>query len=229
MQRFFVTFPLNIDVVLSDSGLVNQISRVLRMKEGESVILFDGDGSETIYEIQEIAKKTIHLRGKERYFPNTEPKKNITLCQALPNKYEKIEFILQKWIEVGIKKFFFFRSERSQKLMLSDAKKERFTLIAKEALEQCWGVIFPEIIFLETFPEVTPGANLVLDTVGKESYGREFLDIQDMVVWVGPEWGWSEGERTNMNDYDFIFVHFWRRVLRTETAGVVTAFSLIYQ
>lgn len=64
MQRFFVTFPLNIDVILTDIGLINQITRVLRMREGESVILFDGDGSETEYEIQEIGKKSIHLRGK---------------------------------------------------------------------------------------------------------------------------------------------------------------------
>lgn len=96
MQRFFVTFPLGIDVVLTDSTIVNQITRVLRMKEGESVILFDGDGSETEYQIIKIEKKSIHLRGQGRTFPRTEPQIRVTLYQALPNKHEKIEYILQK-------------------------------------------------------------------------------------------------------------------------------------
>ena len=117
-----------------------------------------------------------------------EVHKSITLCQALPNKYEKIEYILQKGVEIGIKKFVFFRSDRSQKLILSDGKKERFLLIAKEALEQCGGVIFPEILFVEDFSGVDKQlTNIVLDTIGKESYCREFMDIQDMVLWVGPE------------------------------------------
>jgi 16S rRNA (uracil1498-N3)-methyltransferase len=61
----------------------------------------------------------------------------VSLYQALPNKYEKIEYILQKGVEVGISKFVFFRSDRSQKLLLSPAKIERFAAIAREAVEQC--------------------------------------------------------------------------------------------
>ncbi len=70
----------------------------------------------------------------------------------MPNKIEKIEYILQKGVEVGIRKFVFFRSERSQKLILSDAKKTRLITIAREALEQCGGLVMPEIDFVnETF------------------------------------------------------------------------------
>ena len=61
----------------------------------------------------------------------------ITLYQALPNKIEKIEYILQKGVEVGIGKFVFFRSDFSQKLSLSDTKKVRLIAIAREAVEQC--------------------------------------------------------------------------------------------
>ena len=61
----------------------------------------------------------------------------ITLYQALPNKIEKIEYILQKGVEVGIGKFVFFRSDFSQKLVLSDTKKVRLRAIVREAVEQC--------------------------------------------------------------------------------------------
>jgi RsmE family RNA methyltransferase len=50
-------------------------------------------------------------------------------------------------VEVGISRFIFFRSDRSQKLLLSTAKIERFISIAREAVEQCGGMIVPEIVF----------------------------------------------------------------------------------
>jgi RsmE family RNA methyltransferase len=55
----------------------------------------------------------------------------------MPNKLEKLEYIIEKGVEVGVRKFVFFRSDRSQKLILSDAKKSRLIAIAREALEQC--------------------------------------------------------------------------------------------
>ena len=231
MQRFFVPFPLSIDVVVTDQDMIHQFTRVLRFQLWEHVILFDGDGSETEYEIVSIEKKSISLKGIARSFPRTEPSKYVVLYQALPNKIEKIEYILQKWVEVGVRKFIFFRSDRSQKLVLSDSKIARFHAIAREAVEQCGGLVLPEIQFqndTKSLPKSTI-QNVVLDTVGKERYLREFSDIQDIGLWVGPEGGWSEEERQKMIDNGFIFAHFSERVMRTETAGVVVAFSLLNQ
>lgn len=230
MQRFFVPFPLSIDVVLTDADIIHQFTRVLRFQIGDHVILFDGDGSETEYEIVAIEKKSISLKGIARTFPKTEATKSVTLYQALPNKIEKIEYILQKWVEIGIKKFIFFRSDRSQKLVLSDSKIARFHAIAREAVEQCGGLVLPEIHFLEkkgTLPE--SWIHMVLDTLWEQKKLREFSDIQDIGLWVGPEWGWSEEERQEMIWSGFIFAHFSERVMRTETAGVVVAFSLLNQ
>ena len=137
MQRFFVSFPLDIDMSITDVDIYHQITRVLRMRPGDRIVLFDGDRSETLYVIESIDKKTIRLHGESRSFPDTEPNKIITLYQALPNKIEKIEYILQKGVEIGIRRFIFFRSDYSQKLILSDGKKERLSVIAQEAVEQC--------------------------------------------------------------------------------------------
>ena len=89
----------------------------------------------------------------------------------MPNKYEKIEYILQKGVEIGITKFVFFRSDRSQKLLVTPAKIERFENIAREALEQCGGMVMPEIRWLEKLPEnleqITDKnySSIVLDTL----------------------------------------------------------------
>lgn len=171
MQRFFVTFPLQIDMSITDPDMVHQLTRVLRIQVGENIVLFSGDGSETEYTIISIDKKTIQLCGQAQKYPNTESKKKIHLYQAMPNKYEKIEYILQKGVEIGITKFVFFRSDRSQKLVITPAKIERFENIAREALEQCGGMIMPDIYWLEKLPEnleqITDKnySSIVLDTL----------------------------------------------------------------
>ncbi len=228
MQRFFVTFPLHIDMHITDSDIVHQLTRVLRVQVSDHIILFSGDGTETEYEIVSIEKKSIWLRGYAQNTPNTEPKKQVTLYQALPNKYEKIEYILQKWVEIGITRFIFFKSDRSQKLVMSPAKIERCMTIAREALEQCGWTIMPEILFHEKFMKYdTSGVNMVLDTIGSNTRISSYDSVQDIAIWVGPEWGWSENERSIMSNNGFIFARFWERVLRTETAGIVIGFGLM--
>lgn len=96
MQRFFVDFPLAIDMSITDSNMVHQLTRVLRIQVGESIILFSGDGVDHEYEVQYIDKKSIQLRGKSNIIRNSESRKKVYLFQALPNKYEKIEYIIQK-------------------------------------------------------------------------------------------------------------------------------------
>ncbi len=234
MQRFFISWPLGIDMILRDDEIIHQISRVLRAKCGEHIVLFDGDGSETEYEITEITKKSITLRGIERRFPKTETDKSITLIQALPNKYEKIEYILQKWIEIGIQKFIFFKSERSQNLAVSPSKETRFYLIAKEAVEQCWWVKIPEILFLEKWwidaciwYSQDNRVHVTLDTIG-EKYSRVLISEKNISLWIGPEGGWSETERDKMKEYWFITARFWERIFRTETAGIVIGFLFLH-
>ena len=231
MQRFYSDTPLPIDLTIDCMDQVHQMTRVLRLKEWDEVIFFDGDGSETLYEIIQIEKKRIFLRGKDRYFPEgREPRRNITLYQALPNKHEKIEWIIQKAVEVGIRRIVFFRSDRSQKLMLSDAKKRRYQLIAREALEQCGGLVPLEIEWHDTLSDPLlqrPGKHHVLHTAAQSS---RFGDIvwDQIHLWVGPEGGWSEGEIMKMGDYGFIINQFSQRILRTETAGIVVAYGLIH-
>ncbi len=256
MHRFFAPFPLSIDLVVIHDELLHQLIRVLRSEKGDRIILFDGDGSETEYEIVSIEKKSIGLKGVARIFPKTEPRKHITLYQALPNKIEKIEYILQKWVEVSIERFLFFRSDFSQKMIISDSKIARFNAIAREAVEQCGGLKLPEIVFKEnidlshkdtyqferkplnhkannfsplSYWELSKLTHVILDTVWSERRLGEFSHLSDIGIWVGPEGGWSESERIIMNNNGFISAHFSERVLRTETAWVVVGFAFLNQ
>ncbi len=101
MQRFsFPLLSLGKDLSMTDSSFVHQISHVLRAKIGESIILFNGDAYEYIYTIGAITKKDITLTFVEKHKNTHNPNISIRLYQAIPNKYEKIEYILQKGTEV---------------------------------------------------------------------------------------------------------------------------------
>lgn len=233
MQRFFVLYNLGEDIEITEANLFHQLTRVLRTRVDDYIALFNGDKSEHIYQMESIWKKSLTIKWVKQYFPNTEYKKKVTLYQALPNKLEKIEYIVQKWVEVGIQKFVFFRSDRSQKLILSDIKKNRIATIALEAVEQCGGLQMPEIVFLDSIKEwdfqKESWKHIVLDTMDISARLSDFCTFQEMSLWVGPEWGWSEAERVNMNQYGFIFARFGERIMRTETAGCVMAFALLNQ
>lgn len=141
-------------MIWTESDRIHQITRVLRLQKGESIVVFDGDGSESEYRITHQEKRAIHLERIQKLYPkHRESDIHITLYQALPNKHEKLEWIIQKSVEIGIKKVIFFRSDRSQKLVISDAKKVRYGLIAQEALEQCGGLVPLEIEYLDHIPE----------------------------------------------------------------------------
>lgn len=211
MQRFYVQFPLQSDIEISDRDICHQLTRVLRIESGVHIVLFSGDGTESEYVIGEITKKSIALHLHIKRSTQTEPTRQITLYQALPNKMEKIEYILQKGVEIGIHRFVFFRSEFSQKIILSDGKKDRFQSIAREALEQCGGLVMPQIEYLDTplkYENNVSTRNIVLDTTGTPKRLTEMPRDQEIGLWVGPEGGWSEDERSKMRENGFIFVRF---------------------
>lgn len=229
MQRFFCTSPLTIDMTISDSAFVHQISRVLRTRVGDTIILFSGDGLEYMYAVQRIEKNAIYLRWLSQTKNLNDPLTHIHLYQALPNKYEKIEYIIEKGVEVGIASFTFFRSDFSQKLAVTSQKISRFQAIAREALEQCGGSRFPRITFLDSydFRNWLSYPSLTLHTnVQKLNQYLPFSHEIGLFVW--PEGGWSEREIWEMCKSGSITVQFWWRILRTETAASVVAFSLLH-
>ena len=151
MQRFLFPHVPGPTVTTDDPDLVHQLTRVLRSKAGDRIVLFSELGGGE-YEIVGIEKKRLTFSRVREIEPSGDPRTRITLFQALPNKYEKLEYAIQKGVEVGISDFVFFPSERSQKLAITENKIERFEAIAKEAVEQCGGFRMPGLKFEKAWP-----------------------------------------------------------------------------
>lgn len=230
MQRFYYDIKLWSDLIIEDKDFFHQISHVLRSLISDEIMIFNGDSYDYIYEIKEITKKWIKLSLKEQIKNKKDNELVINLYQATPNKYEKIEYILQKWVEVGIRNFIFYPSERSQKLVINDKKIERFKFIIKESLEQCSGNILPTLTFLYKLDlSSIKWDKIVCHTKTENSINLKDFKISTNLInaFVWPEWWYSDKEITNFLDNWSQIINFWERVLRTETTGVVLGFYLL--
>lgn len=235
MQRFYLSSlnTTNFTYVLTDEIMIHQLVKVLRVKIWEKIIFFDWeDMYDYIYEIKQINKKDIVLEQVWRENKDSEIKFELNLYQAIPNKMEKIEYIIQKWVEVWIKNFVFYRSSRSQKLVISDSKIDRLNKIIVEAVEQSNRNYVPELVILEKFDfsVLKNDQNIIFHTVSEDSKSLNNIEFEynkNINLFVWPEWWFSDED---LKDFKRVFwqkVHLGNRILRTETTWIVTSFYII--
>ena len=235
MQRFYISDLNTTDFNFSikDKEIIHQLTKVLRIKIWESIIFFDGsDSFDYIFRVKKIFDKSIDFEQVWREENKSEIDFELNLYQAIPNKLEKVEYIIQKWVEIWIKNFVFFRSERSQKLIMSDNKLERLQKIAIEAVEQSWRLHVPEIVFLDKydFSPLIKNQNIFFYIISENSklIQKTKIDYDNTInLFVWPEWGFSDDEIKKFKNMFFEQVHLWDRILRTETTWMVTSFYII--
>ena len=235
MQRFY--FP-NLEesddnIVIKNHDLLNQLNKVLRAKAWDGFAFFNGiDEKDFIYKIVTIEKREAYLEKEWEKKINSEIDFDLNIIWALPNKIDKIEYILQKWVEVWITGFYFFKAERSQKLILSPNKIERLNKIIIEATEQSGRSRVPELIIEDNInlEDFNWNENILFHTKDDNSIWLKDLKL-DYSKWinlfVGPEGGFWDEEIDVFKQVWFKKVHLWNRILRTETTGVVTWFYII--
>jgi len=235
MQRFY--FP-NLEksddnIVIKNPDLLNQLNKVLRAKAWDDFAFFNGiDEKDFIYKIVTIEKREAYLEKEWEKEVSSEIDFDLNIIWALPNKIDKIEYILQKWVEIWITGFYFFKAERSQKLILSPNKIERLNKIIIEATEQSGRSRVPELIIEDNInlEDFNWNENILFHTKDDNSVSLKDLKL-DYSKWinlfVGPEGGFCDEEISVFKQVWFKKVHLWNRILRTETTWIVTWFYII--
>lgn len=233
MQRFY----LNTDIlwinefILKDEEIIYQLSKVLRAKKWEKIIFFDWINlTDFIYEINLIEKKSIILNFVSKI--NKENiKKDLNLYQALPNKLDKIEEIIQKWTEIWYNNFYFYKSNRSQNIQLSPNKLVRLEKIIKEATEQSNRNTIPKIIFLTKLDLINIiWENIFFHTNLDNSKKLSELSLnftKKINIFVWPEWWFDEKENEIFLKNKFIKINLWNNILRTENTPIVVWFYIL--
>lgn len=235
MQRFYFEALEKDDdsITIKNPELLNQFNKVLRIKIWDELAFFNWiDDIDFIFSVKEIQKREVYLEKVWFMNINSEIDFDLNIFWALPNKLDKMEYIIEKWVEVWVTWFYFFRSERSQKLILSPNKIERLNKIIIEATEQSWRSRIPELIIEDdiSLADFKNNENIFFHTIDDKSVSLKNLKIEyqkgiNLFVW--PEWWFSSKEVSTFENLGFKKVHLWNRILRTETTWVVASFFLV--
>lgn len=227
MPRFYVDFALSPDSVVELPDDVVRHLNVLRVKNTEEIVLFNGNGKSypALPEVLEKRRASVRILREEA--TDNESPLNITLVQAV-SAAERMDFTLQKSVELGVAEIRPVISERCV-VRLSGERAEkrvaRWQEIVVSACEQSGRNIVPKVLPLTTYvqalqqlPQETTKLLMSLNRAQKLS------DVQPqsgkVVFMVGPEGGWTEKEEQQAFDAGFQSVTLGKRVLRTETASL---------
>ena len=232
MQRFYFE-NIKDYFFIEDKNFINQVLKVLRSQLWDKFIFFDGKKyTDFVFEISEIQKNKIFFKKLEEIDKNSEIGFEINLFSSIPNKLEKIEFIAQKWTEVWVSNFYFFKSQRSQKIFLNENKVDRIKKIIQEAAEQSNRNKIPNFQIIEKidFEKLKKEKNIFLHTKDENSLKLKEIKAKSwekINIFIGQEWWFSDEEIKIFQKNNFQKIFLWNRILRTETVGFTVAFFII--
>ena len=244
MYKFFISQDQiegkNAKIIGED---VNHIANVLRLKNMDKIILCNKEQGESyISQITEISKEYIICKMLDNVLDSTESCVEIDLFQGLP-KIDKMEYIIQKATELGVKNIFpvaFNRCIVKLDSKSEDKKVERWQKIAEVAAKQSKRDVIPKIknvISIENICNVIKKYDIILiayENEEKETLKNVLRKLDknknlNIGIVIGPEGGLSEEETNKLLDAGGKSVSLGKRILRTETASLVMISNIIYE
>ncbi|WP_089604664.1 16S rRNA (uracil(1498)-N(3))-methyltransferase [Acinetobacter piscicola] len=227
MPRFYIETDLTVDVNIQLTETVfHHWVKVLRAQVGDKATLFNGQGGEYDAELIEVSKKSASVQITTFNPDNRTPTFTALLGQVM-SKGDRMDYAIQKAIELGVSEIQLLTSERCEMRLKYDRdqkKIDHWQGIAIAACEQCGMNIVPKIQAPQSLQEWLksdlPESRLVL-APNKENLNPLENISRDIVLLIGPEGGLSEQEIVDANDHGFKNWCIGERILRTETAPIV--------
>ena len=238
MVRFFVNQEELEGNTLTLTGENAQHAKVLRLKEGEQVLLCDGEGGEALCVVTGFSSGALDVEVLERRNAQTEAAVQVSVYMAFP-KADKLEHVIQKATELGAYEIVAFPSSRcvSKPDEKSLKKKlERWQKIAASAAEQSGRGRIPKVLVLGSFAEA-------LERAAKADMPLMFYENEQAVtlkmalsskpyktvsLLTGPEGGLEEKEVTKAREAGLQVCTLGKRILRCETAPLCALSAVMY-
>lgn len=242
MYQFFVEEErIGQDKISIQGADVNHIANVLRMKPGEKIRISGESGKTYLCHIADITKDEVIAAIDEVDEYETEFSHRVYLFQGLP-KGDKMELVIQKAVELGV--YEIIPVEMKNCVVKLDEKKaankvKRWQAIAESAAKQCKRTMIPEVSAPLPWKEALKKAQALDITLvpyenerGMEETRKVIRSIPegvDIGVMIGPEGGYAAEEIEAVKGENMHRISLGKRILRTETAGLVTLSMLIYE
>jgi len=230
VNRFYFPREIKGSGIIDDPVICNQVKRVLRLAIGDELVLFDGEGLESLVQISSLGSRTIafDILGQKKV---SLPKRKVNLFLAILKK-ENFDWAVLKSSELGVANIFPLITDKTVKLGLNY---ERLNTIIKEGAEQSGRNFLTKLSPALKFEQAVnlfskdKGVNLLAETSLPSCNLIDNLDLvsDEINIWIGPEGGWSDREISLAHQNKFNFVSLGENILRAETATVVASWWLV--
>ncbi|MCW0403808.1 16S rRNA (uracil(1498)-N(3))-methyltransferase [Xanthomonas sacchari] len=234
LTRCHVQLPLHAGAELSlPEDVANHLLRVLRLREGDPCVLFNGDGCDYHAELLQAGKRNASVRiGAAQPVDNESPLA-ITLLQGVA-RGEKMDLILQKATELGVAAIVPVWAERTEvKLDAArvDKRVAHWRSVVIAACEQSGRARVPQLSAPLALADAARAAadspcRLILDPQGEQRLRSLAIGGAAATIAIGPEGGWSPRDRATLETAGFVGLRLGPRILRTETAGLAAIAAL---
>ena len=215
-------FSVNKKIILEKSS-THHLLKVLRKKEEDKIILFDGKGNSCLGVITSVSRSKLELEIIDVFERTLRSGVDINLGQSLI-KTDPLHFIIQKATELGIVSFCPLITDRSVvKFKMTKNRSKKWSLIARGACEQCgenWLPVIEDPMKLDKWAGITR-SKLKIVLYPKADNKISDLDYKDSVsLAIGPEGDFTKYEVDSLTEKGFIPVTIGKRILRAETAAI---------
>lgn len=226
ISRIYTSQPLHPESpVCLDEKATHYLSRVLKLRPGSPLVVFNGDGFDYSAVITAIGRHETELGVSTRLPAAKEPRLRITLVQAI-SRGERMDYCLQKATELGVAAVQLLVTERVEVRLdekRADKRMAHWQGVVTAACEQSGRAVIPRLlppVSLADWIGDSPDAlKLVLDPDSGHSLSMTDPGQRAVALLVGPEGGLSAAELQALDQAGVVAVRFGPRILRTETAG----------
>ncbi len=230
VPRLFVETELRQRAKLAlPEDAAHHAARVLRLREGEAVVLFNGRGGEYQARLYMPGRGHVVAEIGERSDIERESPLAVTLVQAVSSG-EKMDFTIQKAVELGVAAIQPVLTARSVVRLSGERESKKLAhwrRVAIAACEQCGRNRIPQIgepLPLERYEPLQGSSMIMLSPTGEAKIAS--LARAPVTLAVGPEAGFDAAEELMLQRAGFVPVRLGQRILRTETAALAALAAL---
>lgn len=232
ISRLYVDAPLNVGSRIElDDEAAHYVRTVLRLKSGDAIVLFNGQGGEYHSRFSEVSRKNVRAEIEQFDARDIESPLRVNLGMGI-SRGDRMDWAVQKAVELGVAELTPLLTERCV-AKLSDEKKQQrwqhWQHIVQHAAEQTGRTRLPAlggICHLYDWLDKPQGLKIVLDPYATQTLADLQPLERQVTLLSGPEGGFSDAEREIAVASGFVPVRMGPRILRTETA-VISALSAV--
>jgi 16S rRNA (uracil1498-N3)-methyltransferase len=224
-ERYYINLPLQPGLVELGGPEAHHLATVCRLRPGDAVCLFNGDGREYPACVHAVARKSVQLEILRVEEPRREQPFALEVAAPLP-KGDRAQFLIEKLTELGVSSFVPLGCERSV-IHPSEGKLDKLHRYVIEASKQCGRNVLMQTRDLEQWEAYCRPANAgdvcLVGHPGGSAQIPSLAQATAVRVAVGPEGGFTDAEVMLARERGWHLVDLGPRILRIETAAIALA------